>query len=61
MHSTVVIIGLGEVGKPLLEIMKGKYRTFGVDIDQPASISRCDVMHVCFPFQTDKFVGQVVE
>ena len=61
MHPTVVIVGLGEVGKPLLEIMKGKYQTFGVDIDQPASVSQCDVMHICFPFQTDKFVGQVVE
>ena len=61
MHPTVVIVGLGEVGKPLLEIMKGKYQTFGVDIDQPASVSQCDVMHICFPFQSDKFVRQVVE
>ena len=61
MHPTVVIVGLGEVGKPLLEIMKGKYQTFGVDIDQPASVSQCDVMHICFPFQSDRFVRQVVE
>src|SRR6266403_2914973 len=61
MPPTVVIIGLGEVGKPLLEIMKGKYQTFGVDINQPASISGCDVMHVCFPFQREKFCRQVVE
>jgi UDP-N-acetyl-D-mannosaminuronate dehydrogenase len=61
MHPTVVIVGLGEVGKPLLEIMKGKYQTFAVDIDQPASISQCDVMHVCFPFQSGDFVRQVVE
>jgi UDP-N-acetyl-D-mannosaminuronate dehydrogenase len=62
MHPTVVIIGLGEVGKPLLELMKaGKYQTFGVDIDQPASISRCDVMHVCFPFQSEKFCLQTAE
>jgi UDP-N-acetyl-D-mannosaminuronate dehydrogenase len=61
MHSTVVIVGLGEVGKPLLEIMKGTYRTFGVDINQPAPVSQCDVMHICFPFQSDKFVRQVVE
>lgn len=61
MHPTVVIIGLGEVGKPLLEIMKSRYQTFGVDIDQPASVSQCDVMHICFPFQSDKFVRQVVE
>ena len=60
MHSSVVIVGLGEVGKPLLEIMKSRYQTFGVDINQPAPISRCDVMHVCFPFQSKEFVGQVL-
>jgi UDP-N-acetyl-D-mannosaminuronate dehydrogenase len=61
MHPIVVIVGLGEVGKPLLEIMKCKYQTFVVDIDQPASISRCNVMHVCFPFQSEKFCRQAVE
>jgi UDP-N-acetyl-D-mannosaminuronate dehydrogenase len=61
MQATVVIVGLGEVGKPLLEILKSRYQVFGVDINQPASVSQCDVMHVCFPFQNDKFVGQVVE
>jgi UDP-N-acetyl-D-mannosaminuronate dehydrogenase len=61
MHPAVVIVGLGEIGKPLLDIMRSRYQTFGVDINQPASISRCDVMHICFPFEGDKFVGQVVE
>ena len=59
MNETVVIVGLGEVGKPLLEIMKGAYQAFGVDIDQPAPISQCDVMHICFPFQNGNFVAQV--
>ena len=61
MNSTVVVVGLGEVGKPLLEVMKDSYRTFGVDINLPAPVSQCDVMHICFPFQGDKFVRQVVE
>ena len=61
MNQTVVIVGLGEVGKPLLEIMKRRYQTYGVDINQPASVSQCDVMHICFPFQAGNFVGQVVE
>src|SRR5437899_9414425 len=61
MDQTVVIIGLGEIGKPLLDIMKGRYRTFGVDVNQPAAIRQCDVMHICFPFQNDPFVRQVVE
>src|SRR5438552_3433681 len=61
MHPTVVIVGLGEVGKPLLEIRKGKYQTFVVEIDRPASISRCNVMHICFPCESGKFATQVVE
>jgi len=61
MHPSVVIVGLGEVGTPLLEILTSRYQTFGVDINQPASISQCDVMHVCFPFQSGGFVRQVVE
>lgn len=61
MNQTVIVVGLGEVGKPLLEIMKSRHQTFGVDINQPASISQCDVMNICFPFQSGKFVGQVVE
>jgi UDP-N-acetyl-D-mannosaminuronate dehydrogenase len=61
MQATVVIVGLGEVGKPLLEIVKSGYQTFGVDINQPAPVSECDVMHICFPFHDDTFVGQVLE
>jgi UDP-N-acetyl-D-mannosaminuronate dehydrogenase len=61
MHSIVVVVGLGEVGKPLLEIMESRYQTFGVDINQPASISKCDVMHVCFPFQSGDFARQVAD
>ena len=61
MKQTVIVVGLGEVGKALMEIVKSKHQTFGVDINLPASVSRCDVMHICFPFQSDKFVGQVVE
>jgi UDP-N-acetyl-D-mannosaminuronate dehydrogenase len=61
MNSAVVIVGLGEVGKPLLEIIKSSHETFGVDINRPASISQCGVMHICFPFQSGEFVGQVVE
>lgn len=61
MNQTVIVVGLGEVGKPLLEIIKSKHETFGVDINLPASVSQCDVMHICFPFQNKNFVGQVVE
>jgi UDP-N-acetyl-D-mannosaminuronate dehydrogenase len=55
----VVIIGLGEVGKPLFEIVEKRHEVFGVDIDLAAPVDRCDVMHVCFPYRGSEFVGQV--
>jgi len=61
VNETVIIVGLGEVGKPLLEILKGRYQVFGVDINQPAPVSQSDVMHICFPFQDGNFVGQVLQ
>ena len=61
MSQTVVIVGLGEVGKPLFEIIKTQHEVFGVDIDLAAPLKRCDVMHVCFPFREQKFADQVVE
>jgi len=59
--QTVVIVGLGEVGKPLSEIIKKRHRVFEVDIDLAAPVKRCDVMHICFPFRDKEFVGQVSE
>jgi UDP-N-acetyl-D-mannosaminuronate dehydrogenase len=61
VSQTVVIVGLGEVGKPLFEIIKTRHQVFGVDIDLTAPLNRCDVMHICFPFRDQKFVSQVVE
>ena len=61
MSETVVVVGLGEVGKPLFEIMKTRHQVFGVDIDLAAPLNGCDVMHVCFPFRDQRFVAQVVE
>jgi UDP-N-acetyl-D-mannosaminuronate dehydrogenase len=61
VSETIVIVGLGEVGKPLFEIIKKRHQVFGVDIDLAAPLNRCDVMHICFPFRDQKFVAQVVE
>ena len=61
MSQTVLIVGLGEVGKPLFEIVKTQHEVFGVDIDLTAPLNRCDVMHICFPFREQKFADQVVE
>ena len=60
MSHPVIIVGLGEVGKPLFEVIKTQHEVFGVDVDLAAPLNRCDVMHICFPFGDQKFIRQVV-
>jgi UDP-N-acetyl-D-mannosaminuronate dehydrogenase len=58
-RSNVVIVGLGEVGKPLFELISRHHHTVGVDVSPPVGeIGRVDVLHVCFPFQIKDFVGE---
>jgi UDP-N-acetyl-D-mannosaminuronate dehydrogenase len=45
----------------LFEIVKKHHEVFGVDIDLTAPRKRCDIMHICFPFRDQTFVGEVVE
>ena len=66
-----LIIGLGEVGRPLFELMRESERfiVYGFDMDskkmrevgQEKLPSEVDVMHVCIPCSSrDKFVNVVV-
>lgn len=60
MGTKVLIVGLGEVGGPLREILRTKHETHGVDIQPVADIPQCEIMHVCFPYLDDaKFVIEV--
>lgn len=55
----VVIVGLGEIGKPLLEIVRKHYDAFGVDIVPPVEpITQVGVLHICYPFEIVDFVGE---
>lgn len=48
---------MGEIGRPLSEILSRTYECVGVDVT-PVQINRpCSVMHVCYPFQIQDFVG----
>src|ERR1035438_1718311 len=56
--KTVVVLGLGEVGKPLLELTSKYYDAIGIDISPPLQrIAQVDVLHVCYPFEIKDFVG----
>ena len=57
----VLIVGLGEVGSALLEIVKGVYDAVGYDIKNPSELpEKVDMLHVCFPY-TENFAKVVVD
>jgi UDP-N-acetyl-D-mannosaminuronate dehydrogenase len=62
--STTIIIGLGEIGKPLFNLIAKaeNEKTIGIDI-QPIEISESvGIMHICIPFQLENgFVKTVTE
>ena len=58
-NGKVMVVGLGEVGKPLLEVLSKHYETVGVDITLPVeSPVEIDVMHICYPFRIPDFIGE---
>jgi UDP-N-acetyl-D-mannosaminuronate dehydrogenase len=58
-RKTVVVVGLGEVGRPLLQLVSRHHEAFGVDVATgPVSLPDVDVMHVCYPFEIEDFVGE---
>lgn len=58
-RQSVVVVGLGEVGKPLFEVLSSHYSTAGVDIAPPAAgVQSADFLHICFPFEIRDFVGE---
>ena len=73
VEEKVLVVGLGEVGRPLYELLKecGKFLVYGFDIDEEKMRevgqsrsglpSEVDVMHVCIPcFSREEFVDVVV-
>jgi UDP-N-acetyl-D-mannosaminuronate dehydrogenase len=53
----VVVVGLGEVGKPLLELVSKHHNVVGVDISPPATrIEGVDFLHICYPFVIRDFM-----
>jgi len=70
--ETVLVIGLGEVGRPLFELLKesGKFEVYGFDVDeakmrdvgQSILPNKVDIIHVCIPCASkEEFVNNVTE
>jgi len=61
MNGMAVVVGLGEVGEPLLRLIERERQpVVGIDIETDSFPQRgsVDVMHICFPFQVDDFVSE---
>jgi UDP-N-acetyl-D-mannosaminuronate dehydrogenase len=58
-RKRVVVVGLGEVGRPLLELVSEHHDTIGVDIAPPVGgIGTVDVLHTCYPFDIKDFISE---
>lgn len=57
-ENKVVVVGLGEVGKPLLDLVSEYYDAVGVDISPVQGVGKVDVLHICYPFEIGDFVGE---
>lgn len=57
--TRIVVVGLGEVGKPLLQLISEHHEVIGIDIRPPLEpIVNVDILHVCYPFEIKDFVGE---
>jgi len=54
--DVTIVVGLGEVGGPLCEILGQTYDCVGVDIDPIRITQPCSVLHICIPYQIPDFV-----
>jgi UDP-N-acetyl-D-mannosaminuronate dehydrogenase len=61
VQQKVVVVGLGEVGKPLFQLASRHHDVIGVDIEPPKQhIENVDVLHICFPYEIKDFIGETV-
>jgi hypothetical protein len=52
VEAPVLVVGLGEVGHPLLEILRGIHQAAGRDIEDQA-FHGVRILHLCFPYDAD--------
>ena len=58
----VIVVGVGEVGKPLLDLVQSVYDAEGVDLESRDDLAgyQADVMHICYPW-TPAFLASTNE
>jgi UDP-N-acetyl-D-mannosaminuronate dehydrogenase len=59
--GNVVVVGMGEVGRPLFNIISKATECVGVDVEPVEPNRPCSVMHICYPFQVPDFIGTTLK
>ena len=54
--GVIIILGMGEVGQPLFQILSRKFQCVPVDMKPVEIKDPCDVLHICYPFQVPDFI-----
>ena len=54
--SVSLVVGLGEVGRPLLEVLSRAHPVQGIDLAPVEVHSVVDLLHVCYPAGGGKFI-----
>ena len=58
-NKSILVVGLGEVGKPLFQLLSKHYKVIGIDVQPPSEpVGEVDILHICFPFEIKDFVGE---
>ena len=57
--NKVVVVGLGEIGRPILDLVAMQHDAIGVDVSPPPQrVSAVDILHICYPFDIEDFVAE---
>jgi len=59
-NDAVIVLGQGEIGRPLLRILGQSYECIGVDIEPVDAGKPCSVLHICYPYQIEDFVSTTI-
>lgn len=57
-NNKVAVIGLGEIGEPLLALLSTQYDVIGVDVTPSQRVEQVGFMHICYPFQIYDFTAE---
>lgn len=55
---TVAVIGMGEIGKPLFDLISEHHEVIGVDLEPSDRIDTVEVLHICYPFEIADFASE---